>query len=95
MPIDLLVLLNDWISIKNAQALEAAGTQEGNDFLSESKRYRAAAEEIIRLRTALNEVVFSCRTKLNMKDVARKALFNKPNYLNKGDDHASSDPPDE
>lgn len=51
--------------------------------------------EITRLRTALHEVVFSCRTKLNMKDVARKALFNKPNYLNKGDDHASSDPPDE
>ena len=93
--IDLLVLLNDWISIKNAQALEAAGTQEGNDFLSESKRYRAAAEEITRLRTALNEVVFSCRTKLNMKDVARKALFDKPNYLNNGDDHASSDPPDQ
>ena len=51
--------------------------------------------EVVRLRTALHEVVFSCRTKLNMKDVARKALFNKPNYLNKGDDHASSDPPDE
>ena len=51
--------------------------------------------EITRLRTALNEVVFSCRTKLNMKDAARKALFNKPNYLNKGDDHASSDSPDE
>ena len=51
--------------------------------------------EITRLRTALNEVVFSCRTKLNMKDVARKALFDKPNYLNNGDDHASSDPPDQ
>lgn len=51
--------------------------------------------EVVRLRTALNEVVFSCRTKLNMKDVARKALFDKPNYLNKGDDHASSDPPDQ
>ena len=51
--------------------------------------------EVARLRTALHEVVFSCRTKLNMKDVARKALFNKPNYLNNGDDHASSDPPDQ
>ena len=51
--------------------------------------------EVVRLRTALNEVVFSCRTKLNMKDVARKALFDKPNYLNNGDDHASSDPPDQ
>ena len=44
---------------------------------------------------ALNEVVFACRTKINMKDVSRKALFNKPNYINKGDDHASSDPPDQ
>ena len=51
--------------------------------------------EVVRLRTALNEVVFACRTKINMKDVARKALFNKPNHLNKGDDHASSDPPDQ
>ena len=51
--------------------------------------------EVVRLRTALNEVVFACRTKNEMKREARNALFHKPNYLNKGDDHASSDPPDE
>ena len=51
--------------------------------------------EAVRLRTALNEVVFACRTKNNMKECARKALYHKPNYLNKGDDHASSDPPDQ
>ena len=51
--------------------------------------------EVVRLRTALYDVVFACRTKHNMKDVARKALFHKPNYINKGDDHASSDPPDQ
>ena len=51
--------------------------------------------EITRLRTALNEVVFACRTKNEMKREARNALFHKPNYLNKGDDHASSDPLDQ
>ena len=35
--------------------------------------------EITRLRTAINDVVFACRTKNNMKDVARNALFHKPN----------------
>ena len=51
--------------------------------------------EVVRLRTALNEVVFACRTKNEMKREARNALFNQPNSTTKGDDHASSDPPDE
>ena len=51
--------------------------------------------EVVRLTAALKEVVFACRTKNGMKEAARNALFNKPNYLNKGDDCASSDPPDQ
>ena len=51
--------------------------------------------EVVRLRTALNEVVFACRTKNEMKREARNALFNQPNSTTKGDDHASSDPTDE
>lgn len=31
--------------------------------------------EIVRLRAALQEVVGACRTKISMKEVARKALF--------------------
>ena len=50
--------------------------------------------EVVRLRTALNDVVFACRTKNEMKREARNALFNQPNSTTKGDDHASSDPPD-
>ena len=51
--------------------------------------------EVVRLRTALNEVVFACRTKNEMKREARNALFHKPNSTTKVDDHASSDPPDQ
>ena len=51
--------------------------------------------EVVRLRTALNDVVFACRTKNEMKREARNALFNQPNSTTKGDDRASSDPPDE
>ena len=51
--------------------------------------------EVERLTAALKEVVFACRTKNGMKEVARNALFNKSNYLNKRDDYASSDPTDE
>lgn len=31
--------------------------------------------QIEHLRRALNEVVYACRTKISMKEVARKALF--------------------
>ncbi len=46
----ILAELHDWQAIKQAQALEHAGTPEGAAYLAESKRYGAATDEIIRLR---------------------------------------------
>lgn len=43
-------------------------------FCSQSAQLRAENE---RLKAALHEVVFACRTKISMKQKAREALFNE------------------
>ena len=47
--------------------------------------------EVMRLRNALHEVVFAARTKISMKNTARKALF----PTTEGDNHDCPDPPDQ
>lgn len=42
----ILTELRDWQAIKQAQALEHAGTPEGSAYLAESKRYGAAHDAI-------------------------------------------------
>ena len=42
--------LRDWQSIKQAQAIEAAGTPEAASLLAESKRYGTAADELERIK---------------------------------------------
>ena len=46
----ILTELHDWQAIKQAQALEHAGTPEGAAYLAESKRYGAAHDAILELR---------------------------------------------
>ena len=52
----LLTQLRDWQAIKQAQALEHAGTPEGSSYLAESKRYAEASHEIERMRGSLLHV---------------------------------------
>ena len=47
---DILRDLNQWREIKQAQALEYAGTPEGRGYLVEAVRYKRAFEEIESLR---------------------------------------------
>lgn len=42
--------------------------------------------EVERLRKALEEVVLKCRTKLAMKEFARKALYGSPTKQREGRD---------
>lgn len=56
MTVDILVSLRDWQHVKQQQALEAMGTQEAAEYLAESKRYGACADEIQKLRDHIAEL---------------------------------------
>ena len=53
MNVDILMLLDDWATIKANQAMTYAGYPEGENYAAEAKRYRTAADEITRLRAEL------------------------------------------
>lgn len=82
MKVDFMILLRDWQHIKQQQALEAMGTPEAADFLCESKRYGACADEIEKLRaqlvialTALERLAFKSNTLPQKRQIARDAVF--------------------
>ena len=43
--------------------------------MSDTEKIEKLKAEIARLKAALEEVVLSCRTKISMKQIARKALY--------------------
>ena len=44
-------------------------------YLETEETIKALKAEVERLKAALEEVVFAARTKISMKEVARKALY--------------------
>ena len=50
-------------------------------YIETEETITALKAEVERLRKALEDVVYACRTKLSMKDAARRALW--PDYFTK------------
>ena len=46
-------------------------------YLETEETIKALKAEVARLKAALEEVVLRCRTKISMKQVTRKALYDR------------------